>query len=122
MSSLDESLRRILAVQGVQAAALIDMATGMVVRSAGEENANLPAAAASMADEAPAARTAAGPARPGGELDEITLFTTGRMQLGKIVQSRPGEGLLLFVDLDRSQANMALASLRVGREALAVLA
>ena len=122
MSSLDESLRRILAVQGVRAAALIDMATGMVVRSAGEENANLPAAAASMADEARAARTAAGPARPGGELDEITLFSTGRMQLSKVLQSRPGEGLLLFVDLDRSQANMALASLRVGREALAVLA
>jgi hypothetical protein len=35
VSSLDDSLRRILTVEGVQAAALIDVATGMIVRSAG---------------------------------------------------------------------------------------
>jgi len=122
VSSLDESLRRILTVEGVRAAAVIDVATGMVVRSAGEENASLPAAAASMADEARAARAAQGPDQPGGELDGIVLFTVGRMHLTRILRSRPGEGLLLFIDLDRSLANMALASVRVGKMALAVLA
>ncbi len=124
MSSLDESLRRILTVEGVRAAAVIDVATGMVVRSAGEEGegASLPAAAASMADEARAARAAQGPGQPGGELDGIVLFTVGRMHLTRILRSRPGEGLLLFIDLDRSLANMALATMRVGKMALAVLA
>jgi hypothetical protein len=35
---------------------------------------------------------------------------------------RPGEGLLLFVDVDRARANPALASLRIGQAAPGVLA
>ena len=123
MSSLDESLHRVLAVEGVQSVALIDLATGMVIRSAGAEPAALPAAAASLADEVRAVSRAQGPDRPDGELDEITLLTTGRLQLTRVLDSRrPGEGLLLFVDVDRSQANPALASLRIGQATPAVLA
>jgi hypothetical protein len=33
-----------------------------------------------------------------------------------------GDGMVLFVDLDRSRINVALASLRVGQAAQAVLA
>ena len=126
MSSLDESLWQILAVGGVRAAALIDVATGMVVRSAGaHENANPPAAAASMADEARAARAAQGPGEPGGELDGIVLSTGRRVHLTRILQPGPGpgpaEGLLLFIDLDRALANTALAALRAGQLVPAVL-
>jgi hypothetical protein len=123
VSSLDESLHRILAVEGVRSAALIDLATGMVVRSAGAEPATLPEAAASLAGEVRAADQAQGPLRPGGDLDEIALFTAGRLQLTKVLDSRrPGEGLLLFVDVDRTHANPALATLRIGQAAPAVLA
>ena len=122
MSSLTESLRQVMAVDGVRAAALVDIATGMVIRSAGEEGTDLVAAAVSMADEARVARAVLGPGRPGGDLDEIALVTKGRLHLIKILGSRLGEGMLLFVDLDRTQANIALASLRVGQLAPAVLA
>jgi len=111
-----------MAVDGVRAAALVDIATGMVIRSAGEEGTDLVAAAVSMADEARVARAVLGPGRPGGDLDEIALVTKGRLHLIKILGSRLGEGMLLFVDLDRTQANIALASLRVGQLAPAVLA
>ena len=123
VSSLDESLRRILAVEGVRSAALIDLATGMVVRSAGAEPATLPEAAASLAGEVRAADQAQGPLRPGGDLDEISLVTSKRLLLTKVLEARrPGEGLLLFVDVDRSRANPALATLRIGQAAPAVLA
>jgi hypothetical protein len=127
VSSLDEALGRILAVEGVQSAALIDLATGMVVRSAGAEPAALPSVAASVADEARivgrAQDQAQGSDQPGGGLDEIALFTTGRLQLTKVLDGRrPGEGLLLFVDVDRTHANPALATLRIGQAAPAVLA
>ena len=128
MSSLDESLRQILAVGGVRTAALIDVATGMVVRSAGaQENANLPAAAASIADAARAARAAQGPGEPGGELEGIVLSTGRRVHFTRILQPGPGpgpgpgEGLLLFIDLDRARANTALAALRAGQLVPAVL-
>jgi hypothetical protein len=63
-----------------------------------------------------------GPGRPGGDLEEISLVTPGRVDLAKILGSRLGEGMLLFVDLDRTRVNIALASLRVGQLAPAVLA
>ena len=122
MSSLTESLGQLVTVDGVRSAALIDIATGMVVQSAGQEGTDFPAAAALMADEARLARAALGPGRPGGDLDEISLVTHGRLHVSKVLASRLGEGLLLFVDLDRTRANIALASLQVGRLAPAVLA
>jgi hypothetical protein len=111
-----------MAVEGVRAVALIDIATGMIVRSAGDQDEGFPAAAASMADEARTARACLGPARPGGDLDEISLMTAGRLHVSKVLGARLGEGLLLFVDLDRTRVNMALASLRIGKLAPAMLA
>jgi hypothetical protein len=122
VSSLTESLRQVMAVDGVLAAALIDIATGMVVQSVGEGSTDFPAAAASMADEARVARAVLGPGRAGGDLDEIALVTEDRLHVTKILDSRLGEGMLLFVDLDRTQVNIALAGLRIGQLAPAVLA
>jgi hypothetical protein len=122
VSYLKESLDQILAIDGVQTVALIDIATGMVVRSAGNEDPRFAAVAAGVADEAKIARCALGPRQPGGDLDEITAVTADRLHLSKILDSQLDEGLLLFVDLDRARANIALASLRVGQAAPAVLA
>jgi hypothetical protein len=122
MSTLQESLRSLLTVEGVRTAALIDVATGMIVRSVGKPDPDLASTAACLADEARAARTAAGAGGPAGDLVEITTVTGSRLQLSKILQTRPGEGLLLFVDLERGKSNVALASLRTGQLAPAVLA
>lgn len=122
MSGLEESLSQILAVEGVRTVAVIDIATGMVVRTAGAEDAEFAMAAAGLAGEAKMARTALGPRQPGGDLDEISLVTERRLHLSKVLDSQLGDGLLLFVDLDRSRANLALASLQVGQLAPMVLA
>jgi hypothetical protein len=122
VSSLADSLDQVMAVQGVRAAALIDIDTGMVVRSMGVEGSGFATAAASMADEARLARSALGPGQQGGDLDEISLITVGDVHLSKILNTRPGDGLLLFVDLDPNRVNMALAALQVRQLAPAVLA
>lgn len=122
MSSLAESLARVMAVEGVRAAAVVDIATGMIVRSAGEQGMDFPAAAASMASEAQVARAALCAGRPGGDLEEISLVTRNRLHVSRILDVRLAEGMLLFVDLDRTQANLALASLRVGQLAPTVMA
>jgi hypothetical protein len=111
-----------MAIDGVRSAALVDIATGMVVRSGGEEDTEFMAAAAAMADEARLARAALGPGRPGGDLEEISVITARRVHLSKILGTRLGEGMLLFVDVDRNRVNIALASLQVGQLAPAVLA
>jgi hypothetical protein len=68
------------------------------------------------------ARAALGPGRPGGDLEEISVITASRVHLTKILGTRLGEGMLLFVDVDRTRVNIALASLQVGQLAPAVLA
>ena len=75
-----------------------------------------------MADEARLARAVLGPDRPGGDLEEISLITQDRLHVTKILGSRLGDGMLLFVDLDRTRVNIALAGLRIGQLAPAVLA
>jgi len=122
MSSLQESLRQIMALEGVRTVAVIDIATGMIVGSAGEQDSDFLAAAATMAGEAKMARAALGPSCPGGDLDEISVVTAERLHMSRILNSSLGEGLLLFVDLDRTRSNIALASLRVGQAAPGVLA
>jgi hypothetical protein len=119
---LSESLRRVLDVAGARTAALVDIGTGMVVCSAGDGTADIPAAAAGLAGEARSAMSAFGPVHQGGNLTEVTVVTGSRFLLSKILDSRPGEGLLLFVDLDRARTNLALASWQVGQAASALLA
>jgi hypothetical protein len=122
VSGLSESLQRILEIEGARTVALVDVGTGMVVGSVGAEPAGLPAAAASMADEARLAGNALSPGRPAGELDELILVTDSRFHLLKVLSRAQDEGLMLFVDLDRAQTNLGLAILRVAQAAPAVLA
>jgi len=122
MSRLQESLRRFLTVEGVRTVALIDIATGMIVRSVGKLDPDLAETAACVADEARAARGALGTGGPSGDLVEIAAVTGSRLHVSRVLQHSPSEGLLLFVDLDRDESNPGLASLRVSQLAPAVLA
>lgn len=122
MSALQESLHRFLAVEGVRTAVLIDIATGMIVRSAGKPDPDLASTAACVADEARAARGALGGASPADGLVEITTVTDSRLQVSRVLRHAPSEGLLLFVDLERGKSNIGLASLRIDELAPAVLA
>jgi hypothetical protein len=120
--SLNESLGQILRVEGARTVALVDVGTGMVVDFVGDEPAGLRVAAAGLADEARLASSALGDASPAGDLEELLLVTQSRFHLVKVLDRREDDGLLLFVDLDRSQTNLALAAQQVARAATAVLA
>jgi hypothetical protein len=121
--SLSESLHRVLSVEGAAAAAIIDARTGMIIDAAGSLPAGLPPdAAASLAEEARVASAALGPAQPGGPAEELLALTTSRIHLIRVLSRWQGDGLLLYVDLDRGQTNLALAAQQVARAAAAVLA
>jgi len=120
VSGLSESLRQVLEIDGARTVALVDVGTGMIVGSAGDAPAGLPAAAASMADEARLAGDALG--APGGDLEELMTVTPSTFHLVKILSRWQDEGLMLFVDLDRARTNIALAALQVAQAAPAILA
>jgi hypothetical protein len=122
VTGLGESLGRVLEVPGVRAAALVDVGTGMIVSSAGDGGAAFPDAAAAEAASTRSLLRGSGPASPGGDLDEVAVLTPARFLLTKILDARPGEGLLLLVDLDRDRTNLALAAWQVGQAAPDLLA
>jgi hypothetical protein len=119
VSGLSESLQRVLEVDGARTAAVVDVGTGMVVSAAGYEPDSLPAAAASLAEEARLASGCLGP--EDGDLEEMLVVTAGRLQFLKVLSRAHGEGLLLFVDVDRASTNAALATMQVAQAAPAVL-
>ena len=122
MLTLQESLRPFLTVEGVRTAALVDIATGMIVRSVGKPDPELAVTAACVADEARAAQSALEVGGLTDDLVEIAAVTGSRLHVSRFVLRSPGEGLLLFIELDRGKSNVGLASLRVGQLAPAVLA
>jgi hypothetical protein len=119
---LEESLRQVLDVGGARTAALVDVSTGMIVAAAGAEPLELAAGAAGLADEFRLAATALAPGTPAGDLDEMLLTTSRRLHLVKVLGRWQDEGLMLFVDLDRSRTNAALAVAQIAKAAPAVLA
>jgi hypothetical protein len=109
-------------VGGARTAALVDVSTGMIVAAAGAEPPELAAGAAGLADEFRLAVVAPGPGAPAGDLDEMLLTTDRRLHLVKVLGRWRDEGLMLFVDLDRSRTNAALAAAQIAKAAPAVLA
>jgi hypothetical protein len=122
VSSLNASLDLVLDIAGVEMTALIDIATGMVVASAGQNSPGLPAAAASVAYEARSAVETYEQGSSRGELDEISVTTARRFQLMKVLEYQRGEGLLLYADVDLSRTNMALAALQIEQLSSGLLA
>jgi len=118
---LSEYLNQILRANGAKTAALVDVATGMVVRAAGQPGTALRDAAVGAADEARLASAALGGASTGGQLEEILMVTRDRFQLLKVLSWRQGDGLLLFVDLERTGTNLGLAAWEVAQAAAAAL-
>ncbi len=114
MSVLDESIRKILSIEGARAAVVIDAGTGMIVCSAGELSPGIPVAAVSLAQEVLAAGSGQFESA-GGAVEEIATMSGTWCHLMEVLELRRGEGLLLFVDVDRSMTNVALAGLQLRR-------
>jgi hypothetical protein len=122
VSAINESLGDVLRIAGVRRTALIDLGTGMVVASAGETGAGFPAAAASVASATQSAVRTYELTGSRGDLQEITLTTPGLLHLTKVLEYRRGDGLVLYVDVDLSKTNMALAGLQIEQLAAGLLA
>ncbi|WP_328293076.1 hypothetical protein OG218_10060 [Kineococcus sp. NBC_00420] len=116
MSNVNETLKSALEIEGAIAALLVDHESGMTLGSAGGGTLDLEVAAAGNTDVVRAElRTLA---RLGlDDAPEDILVTLGtQFHLLRLLQSTNGQGLFLYLVLDRSRANLAMA-----RRLLAVL-
>ncbi|MFI0897513.1 hypothetical protein [Streptomyces sp. NPDC020983] len=118
MSGIDECLLRAMALPGARGAALVEWISGLALGSAGEAAAGDHGTVA--AETAAYARATAehpvftaGHAGPGPAAEEAVVLTRTGYHLIRFLEAPYEGGVFLYVWLDRTQANLALALLRL---------
>ncbi|MEU6536968.1 hypothetical protein [Streptomyces sp. NPDC047000] len=109
MSSVEDSLGRLLDVPGITGAALVDAVTGLTYGEVGEGGTDAVECsrfAASLGDRLHAAGAQ-------GDLESVVV-TGSRYQLVLRVLPRQGDALLLTARLERGRANLAMALHQLG--------
>ena len=107
---LDESLSRVMRIGGATGAAFVDYGTGSALRTAGESGGiDLSVAADGASGVVRAARESLARLGLPDPLEDVLITTRDRYHLTRLVHDRDGDGLLLFVGLERPRANLALS-------------
>ncbi|MGF1431375.1 hypothetical protein [Kitasatospora sp. LaBMicrA B282] len=113
MAGVEIALKEAMAIDGALGAALVDIGSGMSLGSLGHAaDLDLTLAAAGSTDVVRATLRAAElqQARTGGELVEDILTTlTRQYHLIRPLTGAGGQGLFLYLVLDRARANLAMA-------------
>ncbi|MCX4747702.1 hypothetical protein OG455_19655 [Kitasatospora sp. NBC_01287] len=112
MVGVELALKEALAIEGALGAALVDLGSGMALGTLGHAaDLDLALAAAGSTDVVRATlRAAELQAQPGGgAMEDILTTLTRQYHLIRPLSGPGGQGLFLYLVLDRSRANLALA-------------
>ena len=116
MSGIDDCLRQAMAIPGAIGASVVDYTTGLALAWAGRAPTDDPgAAAAGTADVINAAMTRApfASTRPDDAAEDVIISTRGGYHLLRLISTGFDSRLLLYVWLDRTDGNLAVARHRV---------
>ncbi|MER7668195.1 hypothetical protein ABTY61_06980 [Kitasatospora sp. NPDC096128] len=111
MAGIEGALKDAMAIGGALGAALVDSASGMALGTLGEAaGLDLQLAAAGATDVVRAQQRATERMGLDGEVPEDILTTlTRQYHLVRPLTSPGGQGLFLYLVLDRARANLAMA-------------
>jgi len=121
--NVDESLRDAMSISGAIGAALVDYTSGMTLGVAGGGGAfDLEIAAAGNTDVVRAKMNVMKQLDIKGGIEDILITLDDQLHLIRLIDSSRGDGLFLYVALQRDKANLAMArhQLRTVEKALAV--
>jgi hypothetical protein len=109
--SLEDSLQALLSINGALGACLVDSATGMVLGKAGGATLNLEIAAAGNTEVLRAKQKTLKALGMQDHVEDMLMVLGLQIHILRPLQSKAG--LFLYVALDRSRANMALARMKI---------
>ncbi|MGH4030034.1 hypothetical protein ACQB60_13975 [Actinomycetota bacterium Odt1-20B] len=97
-------------IEGTLGAALVDYNSGMALGTlGGSKDLDLSVAAAGNTDVVRAKARTMEMLGLKGEIEDILITLNEQYHLIRLLQSRNGNGLFLYLALDKSQANLAMA-------------
>jgi hypothetical protein len=110
MASTDIALKEAMLIDGALGAALVDYNSGLALGTAGgSRELDLNAASAGNTDVVRAKLRTMEMLKLDGTIEDILITLTGQYHIIRPLTARSGQGLFLYLALDRGRANLAMA-------------
>ncbi|WP_042405889.1 hypothetical protein [Streptacidiphilus carbonis] len=110
MEDIDVALKQAMMIEGALGAALVDVNSGMALGAmGGGSDFDLGVAAAGNTDVVRAKLRVMEMLNLSGRIEDILTTLTSQYHLIRPLTSNSGQGLFLYLVLDRNRANLALA-------------
>jgi hypothetical protein len=114
VASLDTALKDAMSIEGAIGAALVDYSSGMTLGTAGgSAEMDLGVAAAGNTDVVRAKTRTLEMLKIADGIEDILITLDTQYHLIRLLSSRSGTGLFLYLALNRSRANLGLARHRL---------
>jgi hypothetical protein len=110
MVNMDVSLKEMLAIDGAIGAAVVDYGSGMALGTlGGSKDLDLQVAAAANTEVVKAKLRAMDALKLNDSIEDILITLGGQYHIIRPLTSRGGKGLFLYLALERTRANLAMA-------------
>ncbi|WP_042370977.1 hypothetical protein [Streptacidiphilus neutrinimicus] len=110
MANTDIALKEAMMIEGALGAALVDYNSGLALGTAGgSRELDLTAASAGNTDVVRAKLRTMEMLKLDGAIEDILITLTGQYHIIRPLTGRSGQGLFLYLALDRGRANLAMA-------------
>ncbi len=109
MSNVDVILKEAMQIDGAIGAALVDYETGMSLGQSGGSTLDLDVAAAGNADVVKAKLRTMAALGLEEKIEDILITLNSQYHLIRLITARNGQGLFLYMALDKGKANLAMA-------------
>lgn len=109
MSSLDEAVKQLLSIEGATAAAVVDHTSGMALAQGGSPGFDLGVAAAGNSNVVSAKLRTMADLGLESDIEDVLITLDSQYHLINVLNSGASKGLFVYLVLDRTYANLALA-------------
>ncbi|MDI2033891.1 hypothetical protein PJL15_00991 [Paenarthrobacter nitroguajacolicus] len=109
MSTLDEAIKQLLSIEGATGAAVVDHSSGMALAQGGSPGFDLGVAAAGNSNVVSAKLRTMADLGLDSDIEDILITLDGQYHLINVLNSGGSKGLFVYLVLDRTYANLALA-------------
>lgn len=109
MSSLDDALQQLLAIEGATGAAIVDYGSGMALAQGGNPSFDLGIAAAGNSNVVRAKLATMRDLGVTDEIDDILITLSSQYHLINVLNTKGASGLFIYLVLNSASANLALA-------------